>query len=326
MGNELRVALRMFMSDLHTAVYEALQLVNEADLPESALRVTDAARLRGFDDNLASLQSQIVKGAGLFSSLSIRDVLMLDRLNLLRSRAQRAIEAPDILGLSGYFEDATGLMDLLADQEGVNEIKFFLGTLRLSLLGKPGPLPGAGREPPAAPVSETSPRQVKVFLVASDSGQAAGEELADLLRSRPDNIRVTQSWDLGTQLSRQPFVTSRTAVQNSHYGAVVLVAAEATVDVKGATGGFITGRFRLSADVDFLLGLMVGILDLEHTFMVLPEPEHQQPQLATLLNGVTMASYVPVDVGQDGGAMSPACNAIMNAIRKQEKARSSGDS
>jgi hypothetical protein len=319
----------MFMSDLHVAAYEALHLADGADLAESAPPVTDAARLQGFDDNLASLQSRIVKGSSLFSSLSIPDVLMLDRLNVLGSQAQRVIAAPDRSGLSGYFEDATRLMDLLPEQPGVSEIKFFLGTLRLALYEKPPFLPGVGPESPAAPAPEASPRQVEVFLVASDSGQEAGGELADLLHNRkPGNIRITQSWDLGGELSRQPFVTARTAVRRCHYGVLVLVADEATVNVNGAsTGNFITGRFRLSADVDFLLGLMVGVFGLECTFMVLPEPENEQPELATLLLGLEKASYVPADVGQNVGAMSRACNAIINAIRKQEKTRrGSGES
>ena len=189
----------MFMSDLQAAVYQVLQLADEADLAESAPPVTDAARLQGFDDNLASLHSRIIEDPGLFSSLSVPDFLMLDRLNVLRSQAQRVIAAPDRSGLSGYFEDATGLMDLLADQPGVNEIKFFLGTLRLALREKPPFLAAAGPESPAAPASQASHRQVKIFLVASEAGQAAAEELAGLLRQRkhgPENVQVTQSWDL----------------------------------------------------------------------------------------------------------------------------------
>jgi hypothetical protein len=326
-GNEIRVAMRMFMSDLHVAAYEALHLADGADIAESTSPVTDAARLQGFDDNLASLQSQIVKGDGLFSSLSIPNVLMLDRLNVLRLRAERVIAAPDRSGLSGYFDDATRLMDLLPDQADVNQIKFFLGTLRLALHEKSPFLPGVRPGSRAAPASAASPRQVKVFLAASDSGQQAAEELAELLHNRkPGNIRVTQSWDLVGELSRQPLATARTMVESCHYGALVLVADEATLDVNGAnTGNLVTGRFRLSADVEFLLGLMVGIFKLDHTFMVLPERENQQPQLPVLLNGLTRASYAPADVGQNVGAMSLACNRIMQAIREQEKTGGSGE-
>ena len=156
-GDELRVALRMFMSDLHTAAYEALQPADEADLAESAPLVTDAARLQGFDDNLAYLQSRVIKDPGLFSSLSVPDFLMLDRLNVLRSQAQRVIAVSDRSGLSGYFEDAIGLMDLLADQPGVKEIKFFLGTLRLALRENRRCCPAPGPESPAGPASEASP-------------------------------------------------------------------------------------------------------------------------------------------------------------------------
>jgi hypothetical protein len=321
-GNELRVALRMFMSDLHTAAYEAVQLADEADLAESAPRVTDAARLQGFDDNLAYLQSLVIKDPGLFSSLSVPDFLMLDRLNVLRSQAQRVIALSDRSGLCGYFEDAIGLMDLLADQPGVKEIKFFLGTLRLALREKPPLLLDAEPESPAGPASEASPRQVKIFLVASEAGQAAAEELAGLLRKRKhgvENVQVTQSWDLVGELSQQPLVTARSAVARCHYGALVLVADEATVDPNSGTAGNIfKGRLRLSADVEFLLGLMVGVFGVQFTFMVLPEPQSEQPELATLLVGLTKASYVPANLGQNM-AMSQACNEIMNAVRIQEK-------
>ena len=156
---------------------------------------------------------------------------MLDRLNVLRSQAQRVIAVSDRSGLSGYFEDAIGLMDLLADQPGVKEIKFFLGTLRLALREKPPLLPGTGPESPAGPASEASPRQVKIFLVASEAGQAAAEELAGLLRLRKhgvENVQVTQSWDLVGELSEHPLVTARSTVERVTDGALVLVAEEAT--------------------------------------------------------------------------------------------------
>ena len=323
-GNALRVALGTFIAELQTAASKALQSVDEAELAESTPAVANAARLRGFHDSLASLQSQIIKDPGLFSSLSVPGFLMLDRLNVLSSQAQRVIAAPDRSGLCGYFEDATGLIDMLAGLEGVKEISFFLGTLQLKLREEP-PFLLAGRESPAAPAPGASPRQVKIFLVASGAGQAAAEELAGLLRIRkldpegPANVLVTQSWDLVGELSQHPFATARSRVEDCNYGALVLVADEATVDVRGATAGnIITGRFRLSADVDFLLGLMVGVYGLERTFMVLPKDQNEQPELATLLVGVTRASYVPADVGQNV-AMSQACNEIMNAIRALEK-------
>ena len=114
-------------------------------------------------------------------------------------------------------------------------------------------------------------------------------------------------------------VTARSALERCHYGALVLVAEEATVDVDGVTAGnIITGRLRLSADVDFLLGLMVGVFGVQCTFMVLPEAQNEQPELATLLVGLTRATYIPANVGQNE-AMSQAGNEIMKAIRQQEK-------
>ncbi len=311
----------MFMADLQTAAYEALQLAGEAELAVSAPPVADAARLQGFDDNLASLQSRIIKDPEFFSSLGVPDFLMLDRLNVLRSQAQRVIAEPDRSGLSGYFEDAVGMMEWLADQPGVKEISFFLGTLQLTLRESPVSLPGSRPERPGAPPPRARPRPVKVFVAAGKDGWAAAGELAVQLGAYTlgeDQVKVLQSWEVG-ELSRYPLVTAWSRIKGCGYGALVLVGDEATVDEKRATAGKpVTARRRLSADVEFQLGLMVGFFGVERTFMVLPKSQDQQPDLATLLDGLTYAYYDPADVGGNG-AMGLVCTQIMQAIRAHEK-------
>ena len=44
---------------------------------------------------------------------------------------------------------------------------------------------------------------------------------------------------------------------------------------------------------------MVALFGVRRTSLVLPEPQSEQPELATLLVGLTKASYVPADVGQN---------------------------
>jgi hypothetical protein len=308
----------MFMADLHTAAYEALQLADEADLAKSAPPVTATARLQGFDDNLASLQSRIITDPGRFSSLSVPDFLMLDRLNFLRSQAQRVIAAPDRSGFSGYFEDAADMMELLADQPGVKEIIFCLGTLQGRLRESPVSLPRAGPQRSGTTASQEPSGHVNVFVAAGKAGRAGAEELAYRLGNNTvgeTQVKVLRSWDAGA-LSQHPLFTARTRIEGCRYGALVLVAEEATVDVNA--GNIITGRLRLSADVEFLLGLMVGFFGMARTFLVLPQPQNDQPELATLLQGLTPASYDPADVDRKE-AMSQACTTIIWAIERQEQ-------
>jgi hypothetical protein len=306
------------MSDLQTAAYEALQLADQAELAESASSVADTARLQGFDDNLASLQSRIIREPEFFSDLSVREVLVLDRLNDLRSEAQRVIAERDRPGLSAYFVHSAVVLDLFADQPGVKEITFFLGTLQ-SKLGKPlVSLPSAGPQRPGATASQAPPGYVNVFVAAGKAGRPAAEELAYRLGENTvgkTQVKVLRSWDAGA-LSQHPLITARTRIEGCRYGALVLVADEATVDVDA--GNIITGRLRLSADVEFLLGLMVGFFGMARTFLVLPEPEIKQPALATFLQGLTHASYDPADV--DGKkAMSQAYTKIIWEIDDQEE-------
>jgi hypothetical protein len=315
-GNQLRDALSLFMSELRSAAYEALQLVDEAEPAESSHPAVDTARLQGFDDNLTSLQSRIIRDRELFSSPSVPDYLVLDRLNRLRSQAQQAIKKPERSGFSRYLEHAAGIIDLLADEPRGKEIRFFMETLRLALDGPPAGLPASGPEP-AAPVSRAPRQQVKVFVVAGEAGRAAAEELAYKLEKSKvgeSPVTVSRSWDLVGELSKQPLVTARSAVRDCHYGALVLVADEATVDVSAATvGNIIKGRLRLSPDLDFLLGLMVGHYGVERTFMVLPESQSEQPALATLLVGMHPAKYDPAKVTARQ-AMSGACTEIIWSI------------
>lgn len=313
----------MFMADLQTAAYEALQLLDETELEESAPPVTDAARLQGFDDNLASLQSRIIKDPRLFPSLGVPDFLVMDRLNVLRAQAQRVIAEPDRRGLSEYFEDAADMVELLADQARFKQIKFFLGTLQLTLRESSASPLRAGPQRPHAAVSQAPPGHVKVFVAAGETGRPAADELAlRLVNSKVGQtpVKVLRSWDPVGALSNQPLVTARSRIEGCRYGVLVLIAEEATtVDVNAATAGnLVTGRLRLSADLEFLLGLMVGFFNMAHTFLVLPRPQDQQPELTTLLQGLTVASYDPADVDRKE-AMGDACTRIIWTIETQEK-------
>jgi hypothetical protein len=308
----------MFMADLQTAASEALKLADQPELAESASQVADAARLQGFDDNLASLQARIIKEPEFLSALNVRDVLVRDRLNDLNSEAQRVIAEPDRPGLSAYFEHSADIIDLFAGQAGVSEIRWFLGTLQGRLGTRLVSLPQAGPQRPSAPARQAPPGHMKVFVAAGETGRPAAAELAFRLgesKAGQTPVKVLRSWDAG-DLSQHPLVTARTRIRGCHYGALVLAAEEATVDVNA--GNITTGRLRLSADVEFLLGLMVGSFDMAHTFLVLPQAESEQPELATFLQGLTYASYDPADV--DGReAMSQACTKIIWAIERQEK-------
>jgi predicted nucleotide-binding protein len=81
-----------------------------------------------------------------------------------------------------------------------------------------------------------------------------------------------------------------------------------------------TLHLRLSADAEFMLGLMTGALGVEHTFIVVPEDKEDQPVLTSLLAGITLATYEPGQVGKEGGnAMGMTCTKIAQTISNRER-------
>lgn len=137
---------------------------------------------------------------------------------------------------------------------------------------------------------------------------------------RTDNV-VSRESAQSVFPNTQAMAGVRQAVSQCQYRVLVLTPEESTVphDAKDGPGPD-TLHLRLSADAEFMLGLMTGVLGVEHTFIVVPEDKKDQADLTSLLAGIVLATYDPRQVGDgSGNAMGVACVQIAQAVLRCER-------
>jgi hypothetical protein len=317
-------ASRMFLLDLQAAAHAALQLITEAGSPGTSTRQMDAAWLQTFGDNLARLQSWIIVDGNPFAKSGVGDVQVLVRLDILHSQIAEVISRADRLALSAYFEQSADIIQLLKAEPGTGpnavNIEFMLKTLRVALEESPQNIDRTALKSAQETSARTRSQKIKIFVAAGEAGVDAAEQLAVNLRGRkigPTAIDVVQSWTELPDLSTHGLHGMVSAISGCQYGALVLLPEEASAGVAGP-GPATTGirHLRLPADLDFLLGLMVGILRIENTFLVVPETE--EAQLSQLLIGIVRAAYDPGKL-DTSNAMDNVCSEIRQTISSQEK-------
>ena len=324
-GQQPLDALRLFMFDLQAAAQKALELVREADSAGVTTHEVNTARLQGLGDNLTALQSWVIEVRSPFSAPSVAEEQLLARLKVLHSQAEQVIAEPEGLALSKYFERSTNIFDLLVDQPSVNNIKFLLETLRVALEDLPLSIPRAGPKRSAASTTETRPKSIMItiFVAAGEASLSLAGELALKLSERTvdsKTIKVRQSWDALPNLSQYPLGGVTPVINSCQYGVLVLAPEETTADLNSTDSGHSsTGHLRLPADVEFLLGLMVGCFTMRKTFLVVPAKDEKKPELARLLTGLEPATYDPDDADNDD-VMGLACTRIIKSIENVERA------
>lgn len=315
-------ASRLFLADLQAVALATWQLISKAHSPGPAMQDMDAAWLQGFGYNLASVQTWIIQHGSPFADSGVEEIQLLFRLNMLHSQLEEVVTTSDKLVLSKYLESSANIIQLFKAQPGIEpgivNIGFLLGTLRDALECFPQDVSGTERKQPQA-VSSRAREKIDIFVAAGVSGMDFADQLAATLgkqRVGPLNIRVIRSWTRVLDLSKHALPGMVSAISSCQYGALVLRSDEVTVDLEGAdSGSSSTRRFRLSADLEFLLGLMVGILNFQNTFLVVPKKE--ETQLSQLLIGLGLASYDPNDT--DSGVMDDAAYLIKMTISQREK-------
>lgn len=320
--HDLPDASRLFLADLQAVALAAWQLIGKVGAPGTATQNMDAAWLQGFGYNLANVQTWIIEHGSPFTDSGVEEIQLLFRLDMLHSQVEEVVTASDRLVLSKYLESSANIIQLFKAQPGIEpgivNIGFLLGTLRDALECSPQNVDGTGRKPSQA-VSPQARKKIDIFVAAGEGGMDFAEQLAATLGKQKVgllNIRVVRSWTKVLDLSKHALPGMVSAINSCQYGALVLQSDEVTVDAEVTdSGNSSTRRFRLSADLEFLLGLMVGILNFQNTFLVVPKTE--ETQLSRLLIGLELASYDPSDT--DGGAMHDAAYLIKNTISRLEK-------
>jgi predicted nucleotide-binding protein len=314
---------RLFLLDLQAAALAALELLRKADSPGAATQKMDDAWLQGFGDNLARVQSWIIEHGDPFSNSGVEEVQLLFRLNILHSQVDEVIAGSDWLVLCKYLERSANILHLLETQPGIDpgvvNIGFLLGTLRDALEGFPQSIGEGEPKPSEASTSQTPKQKIDIFVAAGKAGEDVAEQLAVKLAVREVGsraIKVVQSRARLPDLSTHALPDMVSAISSCQYGALVLLPEETTVgDVKMETDSSSVQHLRLPADLEFLLGLMVGILDIKNTFLVVAEAK--EAELSELLVGLTRATYDSNDLDED--AMDNVASTIRQAISKLEK-------
>jgi predicted nucleotide-binding protein len=323
--HQLLDALCLCLSDLQTVAYAALRLMREEGSPGTVAYEMDAARLQGLGDNLLELQSWVIKYGNPFPGADVHEQQLLTRLMILHLQAKQAITKPELPTLPEYFENLADVINLLKSQPNVSNILYLMGTLQVALKSSTGNMRGTAPKqshklgPPPRPKAS----EVDVFIAAGKTALKAAEELAMKLGiskvSESLSINPFLSWLELPELSQHPLAGVRTTISRCQYGVLILAPEETAVDRDAKDSDKpTTGHFRLGADVEFMLGLMTGVFGIKKTFIVVPKKEKDRADLASLLAGLTLATYDPGAIGA-GNAMSLACTQITSSISKGEE-------
>jgi predicted nucleotide-binding protein len=249
-------------------------------------------------------------------------MLLLTKLNILHASARKILEPPESYQISGYLAESAEIIRLIREQRSVANIVFFLEMLSKEFRYSSDVMKEMVPEPSRTTQSGVHhrPGKIRVFVASSSAAQAAAEEVAMGLPLTSLGPDVTQSWLRLPDLGTQAMVGVRQAIKQCQYGVLVLTPEETTVphDAKDAARPD-TLHLRLSPDAEFMLGLMVGALGVENTFIVVPEDKKDQAELTSLLAGITLATYDPDQVGNESGnAMEMTCTKIAQTISKRE--------
>jgi len=177
-----------------------------------------------------------------------------------------------------------------------------LGLLIGGLLTSPGTWSAAQDATPVA--TQAASARPRVFIASSVEGLPIANAIAEDL----EYVAEVTIWDEGVfPLSGGTLAELDGAANNSDFAVVVMTADDVTVK-RGRE--YPTPR----DNVLFELGLFMGRLGVDHTFMVYSRDE--PPALPTDLVGVTAATYAERSDNNIDAEVGPATTQIMNAMQR----------
>ena len=179
-----------------------------------------------------------------------------------------------------------------------------LGLLLGGLLSSPLSWAAAQEATPAATEAAAASARPRVFIASSVEGLPIANAIAEDL----EYVADVTIWDEGVfPLSGGTLAELDAAADESDFAVVVLTADDVTVK---------RGREYPSPrdNVLFELGLFMGRLGVDHTFMVYSRDE--PPSLPTDLVGVTAATYAERSDNNIDAEVGPATTQIMNAMKR----------
>jgi hypothetical protein len=146
----------------------------------------------------------------------------------------------------------------------------------------------------------------KLFIGSSSENL----DVAYAMQERLERVAEVTVWDQGVfNLSRYNLEALLEALFATDFGAFVFAPDDVT-NIRGQE------RSTVRDNVVFELGLFVGRLGRERSFIVLPRGDQDRIHLPTDLLGLTPAQYVPDrEDGNLQAALAPACNAIARNIK-----------
>jgi predicted nucleotide-binding protein len=311
----------MFLMDLQAVAHRAWSIVGEGDSLGGARHKVDLAWLQGFGESLASVQSWVIEHGDPFSENGVAETQLLARLDVLHLSVKKIIDKSDRLVVHKYFERAADIVGILSKKPGIDpgilDIEFMLETLRMAL--EDSQWNTSENEPnPAPTVSPGAPKKrIGIFIAAGNAGEDAAEQLALMLDEKvgSNTTNVVRSWTRLAELGVHPLPGMITAIHECQYGALVLHPEEVTVRELADSGRTPGNRhLRLPVDLEFMLGVMTGILNIENTFLVMPETA--EAELSSLLVGLVLAKYDPTEA--DDHMMNKAASRIRYTISRRK--------
>jgi hypothetical protein len=156
------------------------------------------------------------------------------------------------------------------------------------------------------------PAKPRVFVGSSSEGKEIAENVQLGMK---DDFEVTLWWQGVVEISKSSMGSFDKITRDFDFGILVL-----TPDDISSTRGSI---FSIPRDnVIFELGLLIGGLGRERTFVVCPSDEPLK--LPSDFEGVTTARYKPRRDGNLQAALRPVCNQIKREIRRIARLSPSG--